>query len=93
MTQTFVSPLVDSGKAIPTKANRAGYVRMLYDSCGGSRMNILNALKKEQNKLVRKLERIQGAIAALGEAEDERSGTAAHQRGTEEALGSKEAGK
>jgi len=56
-------------------------------------MNILNALKKEQNKLVRKLERIQGAIAALGEAEDERSGTAAHQRGTEEALGSKEAGK
>jgi hypothetical protein len=29
-------------------------------------MNILNALKKEQNKLVRKLEGIQGAIAALG---------------------------
>jgi hypothetical protein len=30
------------------------------------RMNILNALKREQKKLARKLERIQGAITALG---------------------------
>jgi hypothetical protein len=30
------------------------------------RMNILKALKNEQNKLVRKLERIRGAITALG---------------------------
>jgi hypothetical protein len=29
-------------------------------------MNILNALKKEQNQLVRKLEGISAAIAALG---------------------------
>jgi len=33
---------------------------------GEIRVNILNALKREQKKLVRNLQRIQGAITALG---------------------------